>query len=76
MARNGVELATAYYSLVPSMDGTAAAVNSQLGLVSAAGAEAGKTAGAALGAVLVGGLKVAGVVGAAVGIASLSGQAC
>jgi hypothetical protein len=70
MARSGVELATAYYSLVPSMDGTASAVNSQLGVVSAAGAKAGKTGGAALGAGLVGGLKVAGVIGAALGIAS------
>jgi hypothetical protein len=70
MARSGVELATAYYSLVPSMDGTASAVNSQLGLVSAAGAKAGRTGGAALGAGLIGGLKVAGVIGAAIGIAS------
>lgn len=72
MGRQGTELATAYYSLVPSLDGTAAAVNSQMGLVTAAGTKAGKTGGAALGAGLVGGLKTAGVVGAALGIAGLA----
>lgn len=74
MARKGTELSTAYYSLLPSMDGTAAAVNSQLGLVTAAGTKAGKTGGAALGAGLIGGLKGAGVVGAALGIANLAGS--
>lgn len=72
MARKGTELATAYYSLVPSLDGTAAAVNSQMGLVTAAGTTAGRKGGAALGAGLVGGLKTAGVVGAALGIVSLA----
>lgn len=72
MARNGTELATAYYSLVPSLDGTAAAVNAQMGLVSAAGASAGRTGGSALGAGLIGGLKTAGIVGAAIGIAGLA----
>lgn len=74
MARNGTELATAYYSLLPSLDGTAAAVNSQMGLITAAGTTAGNRGGAALGAGLIGGLKAAGVVGAAIGIAGLAGN--
>lgn len=73
MAR-GNEIGVAYYSLVPSMDGTAAAVNSQMGLVTAAGTTAGTRGGAALGAGLIGGLKAAGVVGAAIGIAGLAGS--
>lgn len=74
MARKGTELATAYYSFLPSLDGTAAAVNSQMGLVTAAGSKTGKAGGAALGAGLIGGLKTAGVVGAALGIANLAGS--
>jgi hypothetical protein len=74
MARKGTELATAYYSFLPSLDGTAAAVNSQMGLVTAAGSRTGKAGGAALGAGLIGGLKTAGVVGAALGIANLAGS--
>lgn len=74
MARKGTELATAYYSLVPSLDGTAAAVNSQIGLVTAAGTKAGTAGGTALGAGLIGGLKGAGLVGAALGIANLAGS--
>lgn len=73
MAR-GNEIGVAYYSLVPSMDGTAAAVNSQMGLVTGAGAAAGRKGGAALGAGLIGGLKIAGVVGAALGIAGIAGE--
>lgn len=75
MARKGTELATAYFSLLPSLDGTAAAVNSQMGLVTAAGATAGQKGGAALGAGLIGGLKTAGVVGATLGIVGLAGTA-
>lgn len=55
------------------MDRTAQAVNSQIGLVTAAGTKAGKAGGSALGAGLVGGLKTAGVVGAALGIVNLAG---
>ena len=71
MARRGNEIGVAYYSLVPSMDGTAAAVNSQLGLVTAAGSRAGVAGGTAMGAGLASGLKTAGVIGAALGAAGL-----
>jgi len=53
------------------MDGTAAAVNSQLGLVTAAGNRAGVAGGAAMGAGLASGLKTAGVIGLALGAAGL-----
>lgn len=69
MAGRGNEIGRAYFSLVPSMDGTTAAVNSQLGVVTAAGTRAGQAGGAALGAGLIGGLKTAGVIGAALGVA-------
>lgn len=49
----GVELATAYFSLLPSMKGTAAAVTSQLGGVEVAAGAAGARTGAALGGGLV-----------------------
>lgn len=74
MARKGTELATAYYSLVPSLDGTAAAVNSQIGLVTGPAGTVGQKGGAALGAGLIGGLKAAGIVGAAIGIVGLAQQ--
>lgn len=73
MAR-GNEIGVAYYSLVPSMDGTAAAVNSQLGLVTAAGNRAGVAGGTAMGAGLASGLKAAGVIGLALGVAGIAGQ--
>lgn len=45
-----VELATAYYSLLPSMKGTAAAVTAQTATLAAAGGQAGNAVGGAMGA--------------------------
>jgi hypothetical protein len=70
MAR-GNEIGVAYYSLVPSMDGTAAAVNSQLGVVTGASAAVGRKGGVAMGAGLAGGLKAAGTIGLALGAVGL-----
>lgn len=74
MAGRGGEIGVAYYSLVPSMDGTTAVINQQLGGITAAGAAAGQRGGAALGAGIVGGLKAAGAVGVALGAVGLVGN--
>lgn len=50
-----VELATAYFTLLPSMKGTAAAVTSQLGAVEGAAVASGARTGAAMGGGLVAG---------------------
>lgn len=52
----GVELATAYYSLLPSMKGTAAAVTAQTASLNVAGSTAGTAVGGAMGGGIVAGL--------------------
>lgn len=53
---SGVELATAYYSLLPSMKGTAAAVTAATGSLSVAGSTAGTAVGGAMGGGIAAGL--------------------
>lgn len=71
MAGRSTEIGFAYYSLIPSMDGTTAAINAQLSGIGAAGAQAGQRGGAALGAGIAGGLKAAGGVAIALGALGL-----
>jgi hypothetical protein len=75
----GVELATAYYSLVPSMSGTAAAVRSQSAGLAGVWGGIGDDAGKGLRGGLVGGIAGAGasIVGAlaVLGIGNLIGDA-
>lgn len=70
MAR-GNEIGSAYFSLIPSMDGTTQAINSQLGVVTGASSAVGRAGGASMGAGIAGGLKAAGVVGLAFGAVGL-----
>lgn len=70
MAR-GNEIGSAYFSLIPSMDGTTRAINSQLGVVTGASSAVGRAGGASMGAGIAGGLKAAGVVGLAFGAVGL-----
>ena len=74
MPANGIELATAYVSILPSTSQLAPAVAKDFAGIEAAAAATGKKTGAALGGGLLGTVKTfAGPLAAAAGVASIVG---